>query len=122
LPADQWLRFEWKSLRNKWRLLPGMINRLGFDENAEPFLAFSRLVCSRNSLTHYKPRRELWRPIEVPRFLVELGLTVTAAQESVEAARSMIVALSERLDVNPPAWLEIGNVDYLEFEGERWQG
>lgn len=97
--------FEKFSLEAKWITLPKLLGLAGFDVGIEPFQSFSRLVKLRNSLVHYKSKREEWIPPGVPTFLAELGLTPDEAEGSIKAAKRMIKELSRQLGSAEPFWL-----------------
>jgi hypothetical protein len=55
------------------------------------------MVKYRNSLTHYRPKREEGPAFAVPSFLTSLGLTVSDAENSVKVTRKMVGNLHEQL-------------------------
>jgi hypothetical protein len=78
--------FERLSLDAKWLLFARVRGLPGFDPGREPFQGFDRLIKTRNKLVHYKTRRELWHGSGVPpQFLVDVGLTIEAAAQSLRA-------------------------------------
>jgi hypothetical protein len=48
------------------------------------------MVKFRNSLTHYRPKREDGPAYAVPTFLASLGLTIDDAESSVRVTRRMV--------------------------------
>lgn len=96
--------FERFSLEAKWLSLPKFVGVPGFDVSAEPFQSFSRLVKVRNSLVHYKTKKESWYPPGVPKFLQDLALTEVDARKSVDTSKQMIIKLAEQLGEEPPIW------------------
>ena len=111
--------FERKSLKNKWLFLPRHLGVPGFDPGAEPFRSLSRLVKCRNSIVHYKGRKEEWnREGGVPTFLKVLGFTIEATEDSLNCVKSMIAALANQLHQEPPHWLYMEDGGYFESEFE----
>lgn len=99
--------FEKISIEGKWLFLPIIIGKPTFNQGAEPFQSFGKLIKYRNELVHYKGRRESWSTFEegVPKFLDKLGLSLRKARRSIWAVREMILELSKKIDEEPPYWL-----------------
>lgn len=105
LPRKAWERFERIATESKWLFLPQILGCGSFDVGAEPYQGLTKLFRHRNTLVHYKPRREPWSEPGVPAFLGDLGLTLEAAEDSLNAVRHAVSALSELLGEAPPSWL-----------------
>jgi hypothetical protein len=101
--------FDKLSLTGKWLFLPRTHGIAGFDPGKEPFQSFNRMVKFRNSLTHYRPKKERFA-FAVPTFLVGLGLSVTDAESSVKVTRKMVGDIHEQLN---------REMDY-GWDAERW--
>jgi len=108
--------FEKISIEGKWLFLPKLLEKATFDQGAEPFQSFGKLIRYRNELVHYKGRKESWANFEkrMPKFLDKLGLSLRKARRSIWAVREMILKLSKMIDEEPPYWLREG---YDELPG-----
>lgn len=107
--------FERLALDAKWLFLPPLCGLAGFGPGAQPFQGFDRLVKIRNRLVHYKPEREEWHgTAEPPGFLVDLGLTMDAADESLTSARGMVCRLASQLGEREPWWLGSEHSNFFE--------
>jgi hypothetical protein len=119
LSGKRFESFEEFSLEAKWIKFPKLLGFPGFDVGAEPFQSFSRLVKLRNSLLHYKAKREDWIPPVVPTFLLGLGLTREEGEKSIKAAKRMIRELSRQLGESEPFWLRRrDNISYFDVNFE----
>jgi hypothetical protein len=111
--------FERLAVDAKWLYFPPLRGITGFDPGTEPFQGFDRLIKIRNGLAHYKPKREDWRGSAVPpRFLVGLGLTLEAADQSLVAAKSMVRELARQLGEREPWWLDSDASNFFGLETE----
>jgi hypothetical protein len=90
--------FDKLSLAGKWLFLPKICALNGFDPGKEPFQSFSRMVKFRNSLTHYRPKKEGGFTYVVPTFLASLGLTIEDAETSVKTTRRMVGDIHKQLN------------------------
>lgn len=96
--------FDKLSITGKWLFLPKIIGSASFDPGREPFQSFRALARTRNSLVHYKAKRERWKGYEVPGFLDQLALTKGDAEKSVHTAEAMIIRLATLLGEGTPDW------------------
>src|SRR5439155_11137514 len=85
LAGKEYDDFDKISLTGKWRFLPKLLGKAGFESGTEPFQSFDRLVGWRNDLIHYKRRREEWNSKPIPGFLEKLGLTIKRGDAAVMA-------------------------------------
>jgi hypothetical protein len=108
--------FDRLSLQCKWLMLPLILGKTGFDAGTQPFQRFSKLVNRRNVLVHYKVKQEDWKSLEVPTFIEKLSLNLEAAQESLDAARAMIVTLAELLGQEKPNWFDFKTMSFFEVK------
>ena len=104
----------------KWLFLPRILSCQGFSLSCQPFQRFSRLVGYRNNLIHYKGKSENWVYGEVPDFLINLGLTMEAASDSIVAVCEMIQELSVQRGLDPPYWLrpDVNEMSYFQIKSE----
>jgi len=115
-----WNAFEHLSLDAKWLFLPRVLGLAGFETGAEPFQGFDQLIKIRNRLVHYKTRREPWRGSAAPpEFLVDLSLTIEAAEQSLAAVKGMTTELAKQLGEKPPWWLASEGSNFFEIQVER---
>lgn len=112
--------FEKLALNAKWLFLPRMLGCPGFEPGHQPFQRFSKLLKHRNELIHYKQRKEAWVYGEVPKFLLELGLTTSDAEQSIEAVQSMIEEFARQRGADPPYWLrsDLNQMSYFDISVE----
>lgn len=98
------------SIEGKWLFLPKILGKTTFDQGAEPFQSFGKMIRYRNELVHYKGRKESWADFEkgMPKFLDKLGLSLRKARRSIWAVREMILKLSKMIGEEPPYWLREG--------------
>lgn len=117
LRGKYFLQFERISLETKWLFLPRIFGAQGFDIGAQPYQGFAKLISIRNELVHYKEREEVWQisGSAVPSFLTKLGLTLEAAEQSLECVQGMIKRLSEQLKQEVPYWLRVNDISYFGF-------
>jgi len=87
--------FDKLSLEGKWLFLPQLISIEKFDPGAEPFQSFSRLVSFRNKLIHLKS--VTMSLDDVLNDSNPLGLGLTSAGRSLEAAGKMLSNLASQL-------------------------
>lgn len=113
-PAAEFDAFDKLTLEGKWRLLPRLLGKQGFDAGAEPFQTFAKLVRWRNALVHYKERVGQWAGWKLPEYLEPMGLTADAARAAYEAAKAMIARLCLVLGLPRPAWLDEEAWNYFE--------
>lgn len=119
LSTRQWKTFERLSVDAKWLYFPPLRGVTGFDAGAEPFQGFDRLIKIRNRLAHYKPKREDWRGSGVPpSFLVDLGLTLNAADQSLVVVQSMVRELAGQLGEQEPWWLDSDGSNFFGLQTE----
>jgi len=113
LRGKYWKHFERITLEGKWLFLPKIIGSSSFDQGAEPFQSFSKLIKYRNDLIHYKGIKEEWEFLSrgKPKFLKTLGLSLTEARSSLKTIRNIILALSDMIGNDPPYWLRKGYDD-----------
>jgi hypothetical protein len=115
--------FERLSLDAKWLLFPRVRGLPASDPGSEQFQGFDRLIKIRNKLVHYKTRRELWRgPSAPPEFLVDLGLTIEAAAQSLAAVKGITTELAKQLGESPPWWLEHKGTNFFKIQVDRSHG
>lgn len=95
LNGSMFEEFDNLSLKGKWLFLPKLRQTEGFDPGKEPFQSFNRMIKFRNSLTHYRPKKEDFA-YAVPSFLASLGLTVEDAENSVKVTRKMVGDIHEQ--------------------------
>jgi hypothetical protein len=110
LNGSMFEEFDKLSLTGKWLFLPKIQELEGFDPGEEPFQSFNRMVRFRNSLTHYRPKKESGPAFAVPTFLGSLGLTVQDAERSVKVTREMVGDIHKQLN---------RKMDY-GWDAERW--
>jgi len=105
--------FEKISIEGKWLFLPRILGNTTFDQGAEPFQSFSKLIKYRNELVHYKGRKESWEGFEqgMPKFLDKLGLSLRKARKSIKTVKEMILEISKMINQEPPYWLREGYDD-----------
>ena len=119
LPKRQWKTFERLSVDAKWMYFPLLRDVTGFDPGSEPFQGFDRLIKIRNRLAHYKPKRENWRGSAVPPdFLVDLGLTLEAADQSLVVVKRMVGELAGKLGEQEPWWLNSDGSDFFGLKND----
>jgi hypothetical protein len=92
-------------LSSKWLFLPRLAGLTGFKRNKMPFQGLSKLIRFRNKLVHYKGVKEKWAYGVAPEFLVDLGLTLQASEESISTVDGMVRTLAQQRDVEVPSWL-----------------
>lgn len=97
--------FQGLKLAAKWLFLPRMVGLDGFKPGHPPFQSFSNLLKFRNKLIHYKGVKESWTYGAVPKFVVDLGLTIQNSQESIETVDNMVTNLTRQRGVETPYWL-----------------
>ena len=119
LSQRQWRTFERLSVDAKWLYFPPLRSVSGFDPSSEPFQGFDWLIKVRNRLAHYKPRREDWRGSTVPPdFLIDLGLTLEAADKSLIVVERMIGELAGKLGEEEPGWFHSDGSNFFGLETE----
>ena len=117
LSNRQWRTFERLSIDAKWLYFPPLRGVTGFDPGAEPFQGFDRLIKIRNRLVHYKPEREDWHGLAgPPNFLINLGLTLEAADHSLAAVKGMTGQLASKLGEQEPSWLDSDGSNFFGLE------
>ena len=120
LAKRQWKTFERLSVDAKWLYFPPLLGVTGFDAGSEPFQGFDRLIKIRNRLVHYKPKREDWRGSAVPpAFLIDLGLTLEAADQSLVIVKGMAGELASKLGEQEPRWLNSDGSNFFGLKTER---
>ena len=104
----------------KWLFLPKILSCYGFSPSCQPFQRFAQLIRYRNNLIHYKGKSEDWVYGEVPNFLVNLGLTMEAASDSLTAVHEMIVEFANQRDLDPPYWLrpDLNEMSYFQIKSK----
>jgi hypothetical protein len=117
LSGKSFMQFERIALETKWLFLPRMSGAKGFDPGAQPYQGFVKLISTRNELVHYKEREEDWQMSgsAVPSFLAKLGLTIEAAEQSLESVRGMIRSFAEQVNREVPYWLRVNDISYFGF-------
>ena len=119
LSERQWKTFERLSVDAKWLYFPSLRGVTAFDPGSEPFQGFDRLIKIRNRLVHYKPKRENWRGSAVPPdFLIGLGLTLKAADQSLVVVKSMAKELASKLGERAPWWLDSDGSNFFGLKTE----
>ena len=119
LSNRQWTTFERLAVDAKWLYFPPLRGIAGFDPGVEPFQGFDRLIKIRNRLAHYKPRKEEWRGSAVPpSFLVGLGLTLEAADQSLVVVKNLVRELAGQLGEPEPWWLDSDASNFFGLETE----
>lgn len=119
LEGHSWTSFERLSLEAKWLFFPKLVGAAGFDLGIEPFQGFYRLIRLRNRLAHYRLHHEPWASPGVPGFLETLGLTIEAAELSLQAVRAMISELAVQMKEDRPYWLDGQQMNFFRIELER---
>jgi hypothetical protein len=116
LQEDKFKEFEKLSITDKWLNYSKDVGKR-FDRGREPFQGFRRLIKRRNALLHFKAKRtQTHDPFEVPQFVKELGLLAPATQQSLSAARAMIVALAEMERRDVPEWIDGGDFSAFDWD------
>jgi len=109
--------FEKLPLEGKWLFLPQLMHLNSFTPGKQPFQNFSKLIKTRNILVHYKGKPI---PYDYSKDAVEhyksLGLTISAAEESITTTVGMVSKLAEILGNEPPKWLKSTASEYLDIE------
>lgn len=86
------------TLEGKWLLFARFACQSTFDAGKDPFQSFSQLLRYRNALVHHKPLEEFDHPARyVPKTIRRLGLTLGAAERSLNSVQKMILTLHEML-------------------------
>ena len=118
LRGKMWESFERMAADTKWLFFPRITGYGAFDPGARPFQLLTILFARRNTLIHYKPKREPWHAPGVPTFLEGLGLSLQAAEESLLAVRTAVKELSQLMKREAPFWLTkptLGGFFEIEF-------
>jgi hypothetical protein len=107
LAGKEYDDFDKISLTGKWRFLPKLLGKPGFESGAEPFQSFDRLVGWR--------RREEWNSKPIPDFREKLGLTIKQGEAAVAATRSMLEELGTQLGkpIDAAIWDELDTWTYF---------
>jgi len=105
--------FERISIEGKWLFLPKILGNTTFDQGAEPFQGFSKLIGYRNELVHYRGRKERCDSFEhgMPKFLDRLGLSLTEAWKSIDTVKGIILQMAAMINQKSPHWLREGYED-----------
>jgi hypothetical protein len=103
----------------KWLYLPLLSSRAGFDAGAEPFQGISRLVKTRNTLIHFRPRREDWRLGEIPKFIDGMQLRLSDAAASIDLVPRAVKRLSQLLAISEPEWVSSCPFGFFSFDIEQ---
>ena len=119
LTGKSWGCFERIAAESKWLFFPRIVGCGTFEPGNEPYQGLARLFSRRNALVHYKPHREIWSEPGVPAFLEQLGLTITAAEDSLSAVRGAVSELARLLREERPLWLSqpsVGGFFEINFD------
>ena len=107
--------FDTLSLEGKWLFFPRICGSETFDTGAHPFQGFMKSIRIRNTLVHYKPKVVEWNAEALP-LLERLGLTLAAAENSLESAQGMIRGLADICGEVPPDCISEQSFDYFGYE------
>ena len=105
------------SAKAKWLFFSKLVGGPGFDPGAEPFQGFVQLITARNSLVHYKTKKQPYDGYAEPEKIGrQLGLTLEKADRAIQTAKGMIEKLAEHLgDEQAPWWLESDSSHFFDW-------
>lgn len=119
LPGKLFDNFDKVSLEGKWLFLPRLMNKSSYDPATQPFQGFVELIKYRNGLVHYKSKREeVASPSEIPEFINKLGLSLAAANNSLNTVKGMIDEYYRQQGETQPKWLDAQDTNYFQVKVE----
>lgn len=117
LSGRSWKAFEGLNVAAKWLFLPKIAGLKGFDPGADPFQGFDALVRARNTLVHYKPRKEPHEGYNDPEgFATRLDLTFEDCERSLKTVQGMITELAKQLGEREPWWFDSDSTHFFQIQ------